>query len=108
MLTIFWYCKQVLEKNIKITTKSRTDNMLILSVLCYIIRTTKIVIYRRAMKRKYEKELEEIFKILKSSNNKDCFVKFYDNYKILVYKIAFTILKNKDDSEDIVQTVLLI
>lgn len=57
------------------------------------------------MKRKYEKELAEIFKILKSTNNKDCFEKFYSNYNILVYKIAFTILKNKDDSEDVVQTV---
>ena len=57
------------------------------------------------MKRKYEKEVEQIFKKLKSSNNKENFEFLYNNYNNLVYKIAFTILKNKDDSEDIVQTV---
>jgi len=57
------------------------------------------------MKIKHEKELEEIFKNLKSSDNKDNFELFYNNYNNLVYKIAFTILKNKDDSEDIVQVV---
>ena len=57
------------------------------------------------MKRKYEKELEQIFKKLKSSNNKENFELLYNNYNNLVYKIAFTILKNKDDSEDIVQIV---
>ena len=57
------------------------------------------------MKRKYEKELEQIFKELKSSNNKENFEWIYNNYNNLVYKIAFTILKNKDDSEDIVQII---
>lgn len=57
------------------------------------------------MKIKYEKELEVIFKELKSSDNKENFESFYNNYNNLVYKIAFTILKNKDDSEDIVQIV---
>lgn len=57
------------------------------------------------MKRKYEKELEQIFKKLKSSNNKENFELLYNNYNNLVYKIALTILKNKDDSEDIVQIV---
>lgn len=57
------------------------------------------------MKRKYEKELELIFKKLKSSNNKESFELLYNNYNNLVHKIAFTILKNKDDSEDIVQIV---
>ena len=57
------------------------------------------------MKIKYEKELEEFFKELKNSDNKENFESFYNNYNNLVYKIAFTILKNKDDSEDIVQIV---
>lgn len=57
------------------------------------------------MKRKYEKELEQIFKKLKSSNNKENFELLYNNYNNLVYKIAFTILKNKDDSEDIAQII---
>ncbi len=57
------------------------------------------------MKKKNEKELELIFKRLKSSNNKDDFELFYNNYNKLVYKVSFTILKNKDDSEDVVQSV---
>ena len=57
------------------------------------------------MKKKDEKELEQLFKNLKNSNNKNDFEVFYDNYNNLVYRIAFTILKNKDDSEDIVQVV---
>lgn len=57
------------------------------------------------MKIKYEKELEEIFNELKSYDNKEDFELFYNNYNKLVYKIAFTILKNKADSEDIVQVV---
>ena len=52
-----------------------------------------------------KKELEQVFKILKSSNNKDAFELFYNNYNKLVYKVSFTILKNKDDSEDVVQSV---
>ena len=58
------------------------------------------------MKIKYEKELEEIFNELKSYDNKEDFELFYNNYNKLVYKIAFTILKNKADSEDIVQVLL--
>ena len=57
------------------------------------------------MKIKYEKALEEIFNKLKSCDNKENFELLYNNYNNLVYKIAFTILKNKDDSEDIVQVV---
>ena len=57
------------------------------------------------MKIKYEKGLEKIFNKLKSCDNKEDFELLYNNYNNLVYKIAFTILKNKDDSEDIVQVV---
>lgn len=57
------------------------------------------------MKIKYEKGLEEIFNKLKSCDNKENFKLLYNNYNNLVYKIAFTVLKNKDDSEDIVQVV---
>lgn len=53
-----------------------------------------------------EKELEKLFTQLKSSNNRNVvFETLYSKYNRLVYKIAFTILKNKEDSEDIVQTV---
>ena len=57
------------------------------------------------MKKKDEKELEELFKNLKISNSKNNFEMFYNNYNNLVYRIAFTILKNKEDSKDIVQVV---
>lgn len=52
-----------------------------------------------------EKELKRLFTELKSSNNKVAFETLYAKYNKLVYRIAFTILKNKEDSEDIVQVV---
>ncbi len=51
-----------------------------------------------------KKELSELFIELKH-NNKIAFEKLYSKYNKLVYSIAFSILKNKTDSEDIVQTV---
>jgi len=51
-----------------------------------------------------KKELSEVFIELKN-NNKIAFEKLYSKYNKLVYSIAFSILKNKTDSEDIVQTV---
>lgn len=57
------------------------------------------------MNRIDEKELKQLFIELKSSNNKVAFETLYKKYNKLVYRIAFTILKNKEDSEDIVQTV---
>lgn len=51
-----------------------------------------------------EKELKELFIELKMQNQIG-FEKLYAKYKKLVYGIAFTILKNKEDSEDIVQIV---
>ncbi len=52
-----------------------------------------------------EKELKELFSELKTTNKKESFETLYKKYNKLVYKIAFTILKNKEDSEDIVQAV---
>lgn len=52
-----------------------------------------------------EKELKKLFTELKSSNNRETFESLYNKYNKLVYRIAFTILKNKEDSEDVVQTV---
>lgn len=57
------------------------------------------------MNRINEKELKQLFTELKSSNNKVAFETLYNQYNKLVYRIAFTILKNKEDSEDIVQAV---
>lgn len=51
-----------------------------------------------------EKELNELFIELKH-NNKIAFEKLYAKYNKLVYGVAFSILKNKEDSEDIVQIV---
>lgn len=51
-----------------------------------------------------EKELKELFIELKH-NNKIAFEKLYAKYNKLVYGVAFSILKNKEDSEDVVQIV---
>ena len=57
------------------------------------------------MNRIDEKELKQLITELKSSNNKEAFETLYKQYNKLVYRIAFTILKSKEDSEDIVQAV---
>lgn len=49
-------------------------------------------------------ELRELFIKIKYGNN-IAFEKLYKNYKNLVYKIAYSILKNSYDSDDIVQIV---
>ena len=51
-----------------------------------------------------DKELNELFIELKD-NNKIAFEKLYTKYNKLVYGVAFSILKNKEDSEDVVQIV---
>jgi len=51
-----------------------------------------------------EKELREIFKQLKN-DNQNIFEELYNKYYKLVYGIAFCILKNKEDAEDVTQTV---
>ena len=51
-----------------------------------------------------EKELNELFVEIKH-NNKIAFEQFYSRYNKLVYGIAFSILKNKQDAEDLVQIV---
>lgn len=52
-----------------------------------------------------ERELEKLFLELKNSNNRGIVETLYSKYNKLIYGIAFSILKNKEDSEDIVQTV---
>lgn len=51
-----------------------------------------------------ESELKELFIEIKH-NNKIALEKLYNRYNKLVYGIAFSILKNKEDSEDVVQIV---
>ena len=46
------------------------------------------------------KELKELFNQIKS-NDDTAFEEFYTKYNKLIYKIAFSILKNKSDAEDI-------
>lgn len=48
-------------------------------------------------------ELKELFIELRY-NNKIAYERLYFKYKKLVYKISFSILKNKIDSEEIIQT----
>lgn len=56
------------------------------------------------MKKINERELSELFIELKH-NNKIAFEKLYIKYNKLVYGIAFSILKNKEASEDVMQSV---
>lgn len=53
---------------------------------------------------KNKKELSKLFIEIKG-NNRVAFERFYSRYHKLVYGIAFSIVKNKQDAEDIVQTV---
>lgn len=50
------------------------------------------------------KELKNLFAKIKS-NDDTAFEEFYTKYNKLIYKIAFSILKNKSDAEDITQIV---
>lgn len=50
------------------------------------------------------KDLKELFNQIKS-NDDTAFEEFYTKYNKLIYKIAFSILKNKSDAEDITQIV---
>lgn len=56
------------------------------------------------MKKINEKELKDVFEGIKNGD-KIAFEKLYNNYNKLVYGIAFSIIKNKHDTEDVVQIV---
>lgn len=51
-----------------------------------------------------EKEIKQIFLEIKA-NKQEGYEKLYSKYNKLVYSIAFSILKNQTDPEDIVQIV---
>ena len=53
-----------------------------------------------------EKQLHELFYKLKNKE-KNAYEELYKNYSSLIYRIAFSILKNKDNSEDVMQNVFL-
>ena len=51
-----------------------------------------------------KKELHELFQGIKQGS-RTAFEVLYKRYNQLVYKIAFSILKNKENSEDVMQNV---
>lgn len=53
-----------------------------------------------------KEELHSIFQKIDNRNEED-FSKFYKAYESLIYSIAFSIVKNKEDSEDIKQKVFI-
>ncbi len=56
------------------------------------------------MKSINKQELHNIFKGIANKEENE-FNKLYEKYNKLVYRISFSILKNKENSEDITQTV---
>lgn len=58
------------------------------------------------MKKIDKKELHVLFKALKE-NDKKAYEELYEKYHELVYGIAFSLLKNKENTEDVLQTVFL-
>lgn len=56
------------------------------------------------MKKQEREELKAIFNDLRNGN-KESIENLYKKYNKMIYGVAFGILKNKEDSEDIVQTV---
>lgn len=56
------------------------------------------------MKKIDEKELHDLFAEFKN-NNQAAYNQLYEKYYSLVYGIAFSVMKNKEDSEDIVNEV---
>ena len=55
------------------------------------------------MKKQEREELKAIFNDLRNGN-KESIENLYKKYNKMIYGVAFGILKNKEDSEDIVQT----
>lgn len=53
-----------------------------------------------------EKQLHELFYKMKNKE-KNAYEELYKNYSSLIYRIAFSILKNKDNAEDVMQNVFL-
>lgn len=58
------------------------------------------------MKKQDKNEINQLFKEFKSGN-RDALEEIYNKYQKVIYGIAFGILKNKDDAEDIVQSVFI-
>lgn len=54
-----------------------------------------------------KKELKQLFEELRKNQNEETIRKIYDKYRRIVYAIAYSICKNKEDSEDVVQNVFI-
>lgn len=61
---------------------------------------------RSYMKEINQQELHSLFQDITNKNEAE-FNQLYEKYHILIYRIAFSILKNKEDSEDVEQKVFL-
>ena len=53
-----------------------------------------------------KKELKQLFNKIKE-NNEEAVEDLYNKYNKVIYSIAFSVLKNKEDSEDVVQNVIV-
>lgn len=58
------------------------------------------------MKEINQQELHSLFQNITNKNEAE-FNQFHEKYHMLIYRIAFSILKNKEDSEDVEQKVFL-
>jgi len=54
-----------------------------------------------------KKILKDLFNSIKSNDKEKAVEELYNKYNKLIYAIAFSILKNKEDSEDVVQNVIV-
>ncbi len=54
-----------------------------------------------------EQKLEELLSTYKEKREKEIYEEIYNKYNKLVFKIAYSILKNKENSEDIMQNIFL-
>ena len=59
------------------------------------------------MKKLDKEEAHYFFSNYIFNRNKDNFEMLYNEYKSVVYAISFSILKNREDSNDVVQNVFL-
>lgn len=52
-----------------------------------------------------EKQFKRLITKFKNTGFETCFQELYEKYNMLIFKIAYSITKNKEDSEDVVQSV---
>ena len=84
------------------------EQVIILIIICSyaIIQLLKNRNVSLNMRKIDKEELHDIFKGI-SENNENYFNKLYEKYNMLIYGIAFSILKNRENSEEVVQKVFI-